>query len=647
MADDKQNRAFIYKTRFQGSLHIKQAEARYKNAGRVAEKLKQAKLEAKKKEQQKSSDGKSKKDHVDYQSMFGDTIKEMTMTPDMISLAGVKHGNNRLAQDMKKNKQTIEKIDFELIKLNEILIKARSDYHKEIQEQQKNGLPRKIDKMKRQIEQLRSKVSLENLSNIRTREKIDEKRLELTNLTRVYKECEATYSMKLSHSQEMREDIQNDMYDIEDSEAAARQMTAEIRLINKEFKEKYEEKLLAFEEQHAKDMAVEKKIEDLLLDSPVRSPQGKGRGGGGGRLPGNSMQGMSNIFFSAEDDEKRRKKLIHGNISKLGAIQSRVTSYEGAFEAMRSETGIADANELVEVIIESDRKNFGVYNQLNDLNREIEELEVSNKSIRRSIREINMQKRAQASGRVVHVDRVKDRLTNTTQNLASSLTQYEQKKKSMALLGPLLKNLFSILGCNVLTTGDITNINERNVMPLLGSVEQRILDLANIVFKLEGNRSSGTAFGLQGRAIDSDRNSFFMTQHGSSERSPLRMRFRPRELPDVETFHETLQETPGIRPHAKSAISPISTIEQLKHEAKAVVERQEAQARIVSEALERAAKEMDEEELPSSRERKSSRLSPRGKKSNRKSKSGNRLSQSRDHRRSGNRGVEFDSSPRR
>ena len=39
------------------------------------------------------------------------------------------------------------------------------------------------------------------------------------------------------------------------------------------------------------------------------------------------------------------------------------------------------------------------------------------------------------------------------------------------------------------------------------------------------------------------------------------------------------------------------TLEQLKDEAKAVVERQEAQARIVSEALERAAQEMDEEEL--------------------------------------------------
>ena len=113
-----EQRAFIYKARFQNSLHVKNAEARYKNAGRMAEQMKQKKIDDNIKMQRNARQKKEDESSAQYFEVFGDTVKNARMTPEMLQLVSVKAANNRLANDMKKNKKQIKAI-FCILEVNQ------------------------------------------------------------------------------------------------------------------------------------------------------------------------------------------------------------------------------------------------------------------------------------------------------------------------------------------------------------------------------------------------------------------------------------------------------------------------------------------------------------------------------------------------
>ena len=298
---DLEQRAFIYKARFQNSLHVKQAEARYKNAGRLAEQMKQKQIEDKLNMQRKERQRQQQNSKEEYIKMFGDNVKESRMTPDMLKLVSIKASNNSLANSMKRSKNQIAQIDAQLVKLNVTLMKAQSDHHKEMKMMQGAGYPRKIEKLQRSIEQLKAKSSLKTLENNEYITAINEKRIELTNLTRAFDESRDEYEEKLSITHEMKLDTDADLYDIKDAEERSAKLSASIRLLNKTFREKYEEKLEKFEKEYAKEAALEKKIEEMLLDSPTKSKSPSSVKGK--RLPGGAFQrvqtgrGIIGLFY--------------------------------------------------------------------------------------------------------------------------------------------------------------------------------------------------------------------------------------------------------------------------------------------------------------------------------------------------------------
>ena len=86
--------------------------------------------------------------------------------------------------------------------------------------------------------------------------------------------------------------------------------------------------------------------------------------------------------------------------------------------------------------------------QLNALNGDIEEYEIENKNIRRAIRSAVAQERSRKKGRVVHIDRVRDRVVQTQQKVITENQDLEKRRKQMLSLAPLLLKLFNILGCD-------------------------------------------------------------------------------------------------------------------------------------------------------------------------------------------------------
>ena len=605
---DSSTKAFIYKARFQNSLHVKAAEARYNEIGRLAEQKKQRQkenlLRAQRAREQKKKDQKNEQTAL-YNSL---SQGEIRMTTDVLSLVSLKASNNRLATDMKRNQNNIDMIDKQLIKLSSTLYKLKSANLRQLKESQNASYPRKIEKLKRQIEQLRGKKSMGKLRHKQLRAGIDQGRLELKNLKEGLKDIEEDLYEKDDAVKTLKLDIESNIEDLDEADEKASKLNIEMKQINKEFRAKYEQQIAIFEKQYAEELAEERKYETVLLDSPTNKMKKKRNSPSGspisnsGKGGGNALQKMSNKFFASS--KYKGTFLKAARVNRLDEIKNRVNSLEEAFETMTRETGIEDTNELVDNIIDSDRQNFRVMQQLNALNRDIEEYEIENKNIRRAIRSAVAQERSRKKGRVVHIDRVRDRVVQTQQKVITENQDLEKRRKQMLSLAPLLLKLFNILGCDNLSARIDNGVNELNIMPLLGSIEQRIVDLANICNNLNDRKERRNTSGTYAQqSLENGNKSLFLTQSlDRSQRdrtSPFGSVTKPRHLPNIEDMNQMAQEVKAndmVSNRMRGrAPSPIYSIKALKEEAIAVVKLQEANANRIAEAIERAALEEDED----------------------------------------------------
>ena len=605
---DSSTKAFIYKARFQNSLHVKAAEARYNEIGRLAEQKKQRQredlLRAQRAREQK------KKDQNNEQTALYNSLSqgEIRMTTDVLSLVSLKASNNRLATDMKRNQNNIDMIDKQLIKLSSTLYKLKSANLRQLKESQNASYPRQIEKLKRQIEQLRGKKSMGKLRHKQLRAGIDQGRLELINLKEGLKDIEEDLYEKDDAVKTLKLDIESNIEDLDEADEKASKLNIEMKQINKEFRAKYEQQIAIFEKQYAEELAEERKYETVLLDSPTNKMKKKRNSPSGspisnsGKGGGNALQKMSNKFFTSS--KHKGSFLKAARVNRLDEIKNRVNSLEEAFETMTRETGIEDTNELVDNIIESDRQNFRVMQQLNALNGDIEEYEIENKNIRRAIRSAVAQERSRKKGRVVHIDRVRDRVVQTQQKVITENQDLEKRRKQMLSLAPLLLKLFNILGCDNLSARIDNGVNELNIMPLLGSIEQRIVDLANICNNLNDRKERRNTSGTYAQqSLENGNKSLFLTQSlDRSQRdrtSPFGSVTKPRHLPNIEDMNQMAQEVKAndmVSNRMRGrAPSPIYSIKALKEEAIAVVKLQEANANRIAEAIERAALEEDED----------------------------------------------------
>ena len=439
-----------------------------------------------------------------------------------------------------------------------------------------------------------------------------------------------------SCAEHLKNEIASNSEDLEEAEIKSLALRNEMKCLNKNFRGKFDEHVAIFEKQYAEELAEERKYEIQLLDSPPSKNRrlnilDSTRTKKIGASSGNAMQKASNIFFGSS--KHKGAFLKAARINRLDEIKNKVNSLEEAFEKMTRETGIEDTNELVDTIIDCDRQNFRVLTQLNELNRDIEEYEIENKNIRRAIRIAVAQERGRKKGRVVHIDRVRDRVLQTQKKVEEQKKALERRKECIQLLAPMLLKIFNNLGCDNLRIGIDNGVNEMNVMPFLGAIEQRVVDLANVCSNLNDRKERRNASGRlsrntnkSGSSKDDPRgkhNSFFLTQ------SPTRFKEftspKPRNLPNIEDMSQLAQEVKAndlaasreLRGHAPS---PIYSLNALKEEAIAAIKLQEANATRIAEAIERAALDTDEAEVGnisigalsqrSERENKESKQSP-------------------------------------
>lgn len=168
----------------------------------------------------------------------------------------------------------------------------------------------------------------------------------------------------------------------------------------------------------------------------------------------------------------------------LSLSPEKLQLYEDAFAKVQEATGINDIDEMVNKLLEAEEKNFSLFNYVNELNNEIDQLELligENK--------VEMEKhKGQGSSADTQQKRLARVGEDRLQRIKTKADEYELKystaTKTINQLKTGIHGIFSRLGCASTTPMEEMlgnqGVTESNVMQYLGFIEQRTIEILQL-----------------------------------------------------------------------------------------------------------------------------------------------------------------------
>jgi len=212
------------------------------------------------------------------------------------------------------------------------------------------------------------------------------------------------------------------------------------------------------------------------------------------------MEGVSQDHDFVKEDQKSTQDILEAEKKFKNAIargqwqvarekaqaqisQDKVQNFEDAFKKLESMMGIENIDELVEKFIDEETYNFRLYNSINDMNAEIEQLDSSIVHIEDSISKYKDQGADAESQRVKILKDLEDKLqrSKTLENTWES--RLENSRKRLEQLRQGIGSVFSTLGCSNSASLDLVGadgVTEENVLQYLGIIEQRTNEVLQV-----------------------------------------------------------------------------------------------------------------------------------------------------------------------
>jgi coiled-coil domain-containing protein 63/114 len=195
--------------------------------------------------------------------------------------------------------------------------------------------------------------------------------------------------------------------------------------------------------------------------------------------------------LTAKQEQSLRERSAKANIEivkrevDLENQSEKIMTYKEAFSKIKKETGIETISQMVDEFVKSEDSNFSLFNQINELNREIEQLEVENQRYRQNIEKFKSQGATSEVAKNQIFSGLKRRIEKGKIRLSSLEQQNLNSQKIMDDIKPGLLELFSVAGC-AYASGAIgqqlvaQGPTESNVMQFLGVIEQRVQELVQL-----------------------------------------------------------------------------------------------------------------------------------------------------------------------
>ncbi|GBG30062.1 Coiled-coil domain-containing protein 63 [Hondaea fermentalgiana] len=190
------------------------------------------------------------------------------------------------------------------------------------------------------------------------------------------------------------------------------------------------------------------------------------------------------------DSKKLKRQMAEGawalgkDKAQLKISQEKAQNYEEMFNKIEEETGISDTDELVRRFVDGEEKNFELFSQINDLTKQIEELEQKVAGVETEVEKYRGQGANSENQRKRILHELEERLQSTNQKA----DQYEQRQAhAQRVLQHLKVGIQSI--CERLSADGNSSVREvlgtegvtdSNVMQYLGVIEQRATEIMQL-----------------------------------------------------------------------------------------------------------------------------------------------------------------------
>ena len=160
--------------------------------------------------------------------------------------------------------------------------------------------------------------------------------------------------------------------------------------------------------------------------------------------------------------------------------QSKVQSFEEAFQKIKEATGTSDMDELVKNFIVSEEQNFSLYNYLNDLSRESEKLDEQIEEIKFEIEKYKGQDEATEELHKKLVKEYDEKIAACREKTEKQEQNYQSVVRALSIMKNSIVSICNKTGCNAVIPKEllVEGVTEANILQYLAIVEQRATELS-------------------------------------------------------------------------------------------------------------------------------------------------------------------------
>ena len=158
------------------------------------------------------------------------------------------------------------------------------------------------------------------------------------------------------------------------------------------------------------------------------------------------------LTVAQELNIKQKSTKAYWNIAKreidLEKQAEKIMTYKDAFAKIKKATGIASIAEMVEEFVRSEDQNFALFNQINNLHREIETLEVANSKMRGQVEKFKSQGNSSEMNKNKIFMTLQGQIERADAKQNIYTERYNEAVQIINLLKPNLLALFREAGCD-------------------------------------------------------------------------------------------------------------------------------------------------------------------------------------------------------
>jgi hypothetical protein len=185
---------------------------------------------------------------------------------------------------------------------------------------------------------------------------------------------------------------------------------------------------------------------------------------------------------AALTNEERAGENVHSaGIKEKSAIsQEKIHYYEDILLKIQEASGIYNINDVIAKFIDAEEQNFSLFNYVNDVNSEIDQLEHVNSSMRSEIERHHGLGQSDNTKRKKNIRDLEEKLVVTDKKVQDLQAKYEVSVRIIQQLRNGIQNIFTRIGATASSSDDIMGnqgVTETNMMHYLGIIEQKTTEI--------------------------------------------------------------------------------------------------------------------------------------------------------------------------